>query len=100
LSALSAAAEGDFSARLPVGLGDEMLERVAQKFNDVIERNEEMMREVTRVEQAVRRDGRMTERTYLQGARGGWASILDAVNSLMGGLVQPTTEVARVISAV
>jgi HAMP domain-containing protein/signal transduction histidine kinase/ActR/RegA family two-component response regulator len=99
-SALLAAAEGDFSTRLPIGLGDEMLQRVAQKFNDVIERNEAMVREITRVEQAVRREGRMTERALVQSANGGWALILNSVNSLMGGLVQPTTEVARVISAV
>src|ERR1700724_3779760 len=59
-----------------------------------------MVREITRVEQAVRREGRMTERALVQSANGGWALILNSVNSLMGGLVQPTTEVARVISAV
>src|SRR5258708_26889622 len=42
----------------------------------------------------------MTERATLLGANGGWRLILTSVNSLIGGLVQPTTEVARVISAV
>src|ERR1700724_2313446 len=59
-----------------------------------------MVREITRVEQAVRREGRMTERALVQSANGGWALILNSVNSLMGGLVQPTTEGARVIGAV
>src|SRR5258708_7361828 len=42
----------------------------------------------------------MTERATLLGANGGWRLILTSVNSLIGGLVKPTTEVARVISAV
>ena len=33
-------------------------------------------------------------------AYGGWAECLDSVNSLIGDLVQPSTEVARVIGAV
>ncbi len=42
----------------------------------------------------------MTERATVKGAVGGWQEIEDSINSLIGGLVQPTTEVARVIGAV
>jgi len=42
----------------------------------------------------------MTERATVRGALGGWQEIEDSINSLIGGLVQPTTEVARVIGAV
>ena len=100
LAALSAAGNGDFSVRLAVGVDDGILGRLAEKFNEVVERNEAMAREITRVEEAVRRDGLMTERATLYGASGGWRQILSSINSLIGGLVQPTTEVARVISAV
>src|SRR3984957_2828114 len=100
LKAMSAAGDGDFTVRLAVGVDDGILGKLAEKFNEVVERNEAMAREITRGEEAVRRDGLMTERATLYGANGGWRQILSSINSLMGGLVQPTTEVARVISAV
>jgi HAMP domain-containing protein/signal transduction histidine kinase/ActR/RegA family two-component response regulator len=100
LAAMSAAGNGDFSVRLAVRDDDGILGRLAEKFNEVVERNEAMAREITRVEEAVRREGLMTERATLYGANGGWRQILSSINSLIGGLVQPTTEVARVISAV
>ena len=100
LTAMAAAGNGDFTVRLPVGIGDGVLEHIARKFNEVIERNELMTREIIRVEQAVRREGRMTERATVHGAIGGWSVTLESINSLIGGLIQPTREVARVISAV
>ncbi len=100
LKAMSAAGDGDFTVRLPVRDDDGILGKLAEKFNEVVERNEAMAREIARVEQAVRQEGLMTERATLLGANGGWRLILTSVNSLIGGLVQPTTEVARVISAV
>ena len=43
----------------------------------------------------------MAERVYLgEGVSGGWATSVGSINALIGDLVQPTTEVARVISAV
>ena len=59
-----------------------------------------MTNEVTRVEQAVRREGRLNEVAAVPAARGSWLLIPQSVNSLISGLVEPTTEVARVISAV
>ena len=100
IKALTAAGQGDFSVRLPVSHEDKLLDRLAIKFNDVVERNEAITSEIIRVEQAVRREGRMTERAAVKGAVGGWREIEASINSLIGGLVQPTTEVARVIGAV
>src|SRR5262249_17559055 len=48
----------------------------------------------------VGREGRMTERAFVPNARGGSARKIEAINALIADLVQPTTEVARVISAV
>ncbi len=42
----------------------------------------------------------MTERVGLREMNGGWAASVGSINALIGDLVQPTTEVARVISAV
>jgi hypothetical protein len=73
---------------------------LASAFNRVASMNEAMVREMVRVERIVGREGRMTERASLGDVSGGWSTSLDAINSLIGDLVQPTTEVARVISAV
>ncbi|MGO9452725.1 MAG: HAMP domain-containing protein [Candidatus Binataceae bacterium] len=100
IKALTAAGRGDFSVRLPISHKDKLLDQLAMRFNAVVERNESITSEIVRVEQAVRREGRMTERAVVKGAVGGWQQIEGAINSLIGGLVQPTTEVARVIGAV
>ena len=42
----------------------------------------------------------ITQRARVKGAKGGWQSKLDAVNELVDDMVQPITEVARVIGAV
>ena len=55
---------------------------------------------MVRVERVVGREGRMTERVALREMNGGWAASVGSINALIGDLVQPTTEVARVISAV
>ena len=100
IKALTAAGRGDFSVRLPISHDDKLLNQLAMRFNAVAERNEAITSEIIRVEQAVRREGRMTERATVKGAVGGWREIEGSINSLIGGLVQPTTEVARVIGAV
>ncbi len=100
IKALTAAGQGDFSVRLKITHKDELLDELAMGFNAIVERNEAITSEIIRVENAVRREGRMTERATVRGARGGWQEIEDSINSLIGGLVQPTTEVARVIGAV
>jgi signal transduction histidine kinase/HAMP domain-containing protein/DNA-binding response OmpR family regulator len=100
LNALEAAGRGDFSTRLPESRFRGSMAALAAAFNRVASTNEAMVGEVVRVGRIVGREGRMTERASLDGAAGGWSRILDAINSLIGDLVQPTTEVARVISAV
>ena len=42
----------------------------------------------------------MRQRASLPGAAGAWAQSIDALNTLVNDMVQPTTEVARVIGAV
>src|SRR5207248_150658 len=46
------------------------------------------------------REGRMTERDSLGDVTGGWRTSINSINALIGDLVQPTTEVARVLIAV
>ncbi|MBV8454546.1 MAG: HAMP domain-containing protein, partial [Deltaproteobacteria bacterium] len=98
--ALKAAVDGDFSVRLPSNSRGGLMRDVVRNFNRLIELNGAMAAEITRVEQAVRREGRMTEIALLPNVAGNWRLIPDSVNALISGLVQPSTEVARVISAV
>src|ERR1700686_1583266 len=52
LEALSAAGRGDFSVRLPIikGKRPTVMAQIARKFNEVVERNERLANEITRVE--------------------------------------------------
>jgi HAMP domain-containing protein/signal transduction histidine kinase/ActR/RegA family two-component response regulator len=99
-TALKAAVDGDFSVRLPSNGSGSLMRDIVRNFNRLVELNGAMTAEITRVEQAVRREGRMTEIASLPHAAGSWLLIPDSVNALISGLVQPSMEVARVISAV
>jgi signal transduction histidine kinase/HAMP domain-containing protein/ActR/RegA family two-component response regulator len=100
LESLTAAEAGDFSARMPIPQHGALARKISAKFNQVNTRSEALAGEIARVEQAVRREGRMNERASLDNHSGGWSTIIKSINSLISGLVQPTQEVARVISAV
>jgi HAMP domain-containing protein len=99
LGALRALKRGDFSVRLPLeqtGIAGEF----AEAFNDVVELLEVSTDELERITRVVGKEGRITQRASLPGASGGWDARVDFVNSLIGDLVQPAVEVARVIGAV
>jgi CheY-like chemotaxis protein len=98
--ALRVADRGDFSVRLLLdstsGVGTEL----AQAFNSVMARNQALAQEMKRLARVVGREGRMAERASLGEVTGDWETALDSINTLVGDLVQPTTEVARVLLAV
>ena len=100
LAALRSVQGGDFSVRLPEEHADPVMEDIARTFNTVVSLNATMTRELVRVERVVGREGRMGERVSLGDLRGDWAHGIQSINSLIGDLVQPTTEVARVLVAV
>ncbi|MGQ0506266.1 MAG: HAMP domain-containing protein [Myxococcaceae bacterium] len=76
------------------------MDEISAAFNAVVGMNETLAHEMIRIERVVGREGRMAERVSLGEVRGGWEESVRAINALIGDLVQPTTEVARVISAV
>ncbi|ADO68973.1 HAMP domain-containing protein [Stigmatella aurantiaca] len=100
LAALQAAESGDFSVRLSRQPSSEVMEEIAQAFNALVSRNAALASEIVRVERVVGREGRMGERVSLGEVRGGWAASVHSINALIGDLVLPTTEVARVLVAV
>ncbi|HEX2569162.1 MAG TPA: HAMP domain-containing protein, partial [Polyangia bacterium] len=97
---LKAMRAGDFSVRLGTDEFTGVLAQIAAEFDEVIERNDLMSREVLRVSRLVGRDGNIDERAALEEASGAWGTTISAINSLIAELVAPTIEMARVISAV
>src|SRR5207253_1672488 len=100
LEALVAAQDGEFAVRLPFTRGTGLMAEIARTFNHVVGRNEALTTEWVRLERVVGREGRMTERASLGEVKGGWKTSVDSINALIADLVQPTTEVARVLVAV
>ncbi|HEU4799405.1 MAG TPA: response regulator, partial [Gemmatimonadales bacterium] len=99
LALLTAVRRGDFTVRMPQNrLG--VRGKVADALNDIIQMNQDLVSEIDRVSQVVGKEGRITQRAALRGAGGSWAEPLNSVNTLIGDLVQPTSEVARVLGAV
>ncbi len=99
LLALNAFKGGDFTVRLPqdwIGVSG----KVADIFNEVISRNQQLAHEMARISVVVGHEGRITQRAALPFAVGCWEETLRSVNGLVANLVQPTSEMARVIGAV
>ena len=61
LGALQTMREGDFSVRLP-GYWTGLHGKIADTFNEIVATNQQMSRELTRVGQAVGKEGRTSER--------------------------------------
>ena len=99
LSTLIAFKRGNFSVRMPVDQTD-LEGKIADALNDVLEINQKMVSEFERISRAVGKDGKITQRASIGSVTGAWADCVESVNSLIGDLVQPSTEVARVIGAV
>ncbi|MGE5450674.1 MAG: HAMP domain-containing protein [Acidobacteriota bacterium] len=99
LTALTALKHGDATVRLPLhwtGIAG----KVADVFNEVVEQNAGLARELTRLRQVVGKQGQLKQRVSLPSSRGFWLDSVESINALMDDLVHPTSEVARVIGAV
>src|SRR5690348_507917 len=99
LQALIAFKKGDFSVRLPVaevGISG----KIADTLNEIIELDGKVADELERISNTVGKEGRIAQQAVLAGAGGRWASCVDSVNTLISDLVQPTSEIARVLGAV
>ena len=99
LSALTALKQGDSSVRLPVEWSG-LHGKLAETFNEVVELNERMAEELSRLRQKVGKEGKLKQRADIGDVRGFWRHSIGCVNSLIDDLVHPTSETARVIGAV
>jgi len=91
--------KGDFTARLPVD-STGVAGKVYDTINEIIDLNARLTKELERISTVVGKEGKIRHRTSLPGATGGWADCVDSVNGLVGDLIQPITDVSRVIGAV
>src|SRR5687767_3215534 len=92
---------GDFTARMPVPPDRTgIAATVCEILNEIIEQNQKLTTEIQRVSTVVGKKGNVRQRASLPGVSGSWAQSIDALNTLITDLVQPTTEMARVIGGV
>src|ERR1700744_318054 len=99
LKVLAAFRRGDFSARMSVDSSGAD-GKIAETLNEIIELNQKMVREFAKISNAVGKEGRINQRARLGDHGGGWADCVESINTLIVDVVQPSTEVARVIGAV
>ena len=59
-----------------------------------------MAEELERLSRVVGKEGKISQRQHAAKSTGVWSDSVDSVNALIGDLVHPTTETARVIGAV
>src|SRR5690606_30928299 len=74
--------------------------KVYDALNDVIELNQRMVTEIERLSRGVGKEGKIHQRANLGNVAGGWSVMIDGVNGLITDLIQPSTEIGRVIGAV
>jgi HAMP domain-containing protein/signal transduction histidine kinase/DNA-binding response OmpR family regulator len=99
LAALTQFKRGDFAVRLPedwTGIDG----KIADTFNEVVEINQRMARELERLSRVVGTEGKISQRAALGDVGGAWSASVESVNNLISDLVHPTRETARVIGAV
>src|SRR5688572_6090906 len=99
LNALLSFKKGDFNVRLPsdwIGLPG----KIADAFNSIIETAEGQNKEFIQISKEVGKEGRIEKRvSFLQG-QGAWRINVDSINNLISDLIQPMSEMGRVIGAV
>jgi HAMP domain-containing protein/CheY-like chemotaxis protein/signal transduction histidine kinase len=99
LLALEAFKQGDFNAKLVEEFGG-IDGRICSAFNEVLDLNRRLVRELDKVNRVVGKEGRINQRISMGPVEGAWASAQDSINGLIDDLVWPTAEMSRVIGAV
>jgi HAMP domain-containing protein/CheY-like chemotaxis protein/signal transduction histidine kinase len=99
LNAMRDLRDGEFEVRLAMS-EDPLLSEIADAFNGIAKLNERLSEEMLRVSSTIGRQGQMNDRASIGPVTGGWRSTVESVNTLITDLASPTTEVARVLTAV
>ncbi|XDD51643.1 response regulator [Leptospira sp. WS92.C1] len=99
MTVLSALKRGELTTRMPVDRTG-LIGKVSDMINDLIDQNEKLVHEFERISLSVGKDGNIHQRIDAANFTGWQSRSVDFINTLVSDLVQPTTEIARVIGAV
>lgn len=92
LAALRGVRAGDFGVRLPLGWTG-VAGSISEAFNEVVERNQRLVREFEHISLSVGREGKTEQRASFGGASGGWAASIDAISLMIADLTQSNANV-------
>ncbi|KHL92282.1 diguanylate cyclase [Paenibacillus sp. IHB B 3415] len=99
LNALMAMKKGNFSHRMPYDRTG-VAGKVADTFNEIMDIQESLVNEVQTVARVVGKEGNLSRRFVQKNLGGSWETITDSLNGMVIDLIQPTSEMVRVINAV
>ncbi len=91
--------DGNFKRRLAVP-NHPLNSQLAQAFNEIADRNQSFVGELTGVREGLRTAEHLTGRLVGEVGPGGWATAAGLVNGLLEDLAPPITELSRVLGAV
>ncbi|WP_160096782.1 HAMP domain-containing protein, partial [Kibdelosporangium aridum] len=91
--------EGNFRRRI-VATGDGRSAHLAAAFNEIAERNQQLVNELLRVRDSVATQGVLHERLRPTDDTGGWGVATSVVNELIDHLTRPTVEINHVLTSV
>ncbi|AEI44117.1 HAMP domain-containing protein [Paenibacillus mucilaginosus] len=99
LNALMALKKGNFAYRMPydhTGIAG----KVADTFNEIMDMQESLATEIHTVATVVGKEGKLSRRFSHKNTGGDWEKVTESLNGLVVDLIQPTSEMVRVINAV
>ncbi|WP_123040323.1 HAMP domain-containing protein [Cohnella candidum] len=99
LNALMAMKKGNFGFRMPYDRTG-VAGKVADTFNEIMDIQESMVNEIQTVAKVVGKEGNLSRRFTHKNHGGSWDAIFESLNGLVIDLIQPTSEMVRVINAV
>src|SRR5215475_7057072 len=99
LTAMRRLRDGDLHVRLPAE-DDGILGSLAAEITRTAERNRHFADELNRVCREVVRQGRLDARLSASPGQGAWTGSVEAANTLIDALVEPTANATRVLEAV
>lgn len=99
IEAMDAVRGGDFSVRLPLNWhGQEG--QLAQILNEIVSHNRRLAAELSRVGEAVGREGQTRQRVVPANREGQWLGMEDSVNALIDDLVRPVEAMSEAMAGV
>jgi HAMP domain-containing protein/signal transduction histidine kinase/CheY-like chemotaxis protein len=99
MKVLTQVKNGNFTVRMPIeetGIQG----KICDTLNEIIEMNQKMMDEFTKASTNIGKNGDLAHRIPSPNSRGAWKEGITSLNTLISDLVQPTIEIAHVISSV